>query len=75
MDILNYNNKKAALTPKQAMEEARYIAVLVKAGRYTYDEGKVLALPYLKIVNDAGKKIAKEYGQKYKPIGWTGILR
>lgn len=63
------------MTPKQALEEAKYIVYLCKAGKFTYDEAKAKCVPLLAMVNNAGKKIAKEYGQRYKPIGFSGLLR
>ena len=60
---------------KEALATARAIANTAKAGVVSYDSAKKQCLPYLKIVNEHGQKVAKEFGQRYRPIGFSGLVR
>lgn len=40
-----------------------------------YHECRAEAQPALDIINEEGKKIAKKYNQRYKPVTFTGIMR
>ena len=63
------------LEPREALNQARYVASLVKMGVNTYDEAKRICQPLLDIVNNSGKEIAKKYNKKYSPITFTGLAR
>lgn len=66
---------KEVLKPKEALEKARYYALLAKGGVISYEQGKLLCAPYLEIVNMRGEQIAKKYRKRYSPITYTALLR
>lgn len=62
----------------QKIKDARTTIELVKsklrAGE-SYHACKAEAQPAIDTINEEGKKIAKKYGQRYKPVSFTGIMR
>lgn len=66
---------KEDLNPRQALEKARYYAMLAKGGVISYERGKALCAPYLEIVNKRGEQIAKKHKRRYDPITYTALLR
>ena len=63
------------MTPFEATQELSLIVLRTNTGGLTYDEGKSMALPFLKIINDKQAEIAKKYNKKPAPISWGYCLR
>lgn len=55
------------------LSQAKALRLTAKLGGITYEEGKAKAEELLKIVNRAGKEIAKKYGRKYKKIRFSDL--
>lgn len=66
---------RGVLKPREALEKARYYALLAKGGAISYEEGKRLCAPYLEVVNKRGERISKKHRKRYSPITYTGLLR
>ena len=56
-----------------ALAQARAIRFAAAHGGLTYEEAKEKAEKLLKVVNDAGKEIAKRYGRHYHKIRFTDL--
>lgn len=60
---------------KEALAVARSIAMQVKLGNLSYEDGKSKARPYIKIAEKGIKEIAEKYGKKPHRISWAGLIR
>lgn len=63
------------MSAKEAMGVARSIAMQVKLGHLSYDDGREQAAPYLKVANDKIAEIAKKHGKRPYKVSWTGLVR
>lgn len=57
------------------LTELNKIKTSLLMGLITYDMAKEMAAPYLKIMNDISKQIAKKYGVRPKLISFAGFMR
>lgn len=62
------------ITLKEAQLKLKGIIALCQAGA-DYDECKAKAQPYLDVINEGAKAIAKKHGKKYKPFTFTYLAR
>lgn len=58
-----------------AREQAEEAKNLLRHGKIGMDKAKVLVQPYIDLVNEGGKRLAKEFGNTFKPVSATGFLR
>jgi len=63
------------MTAKEATQELTHIVLRVNTGGLSYDEGKLLASPLIKIINDRQAEIAKKYGRRSVPLSYGYALR
>jgi len=63
------------MTPMEATQELSHIVLRVNTGGLTYDEGKSLAIPLMRIINDKQAEIAKKYGRRPAPLTYGYALR
>lgn len=58
-----------------ALEKAHEARHLLRRGKISLEEAKSRCEPYIKMVNEGGKRLSKEYGNSYKPVSVTSFLR
>jgi len=63
------------VTAIEATQELTHIVLRVNTGGLTYDDGKLLASPLMKIINDKQAEIAKKYGRRHAPLTFGYALR
>ena len=64
----------AKITLKEAQLKLKKIIAFCQAGA-DYDECKKIAQPYLDVINEGAKVLAKKHGKKYKPFTFTYLFR
>lgn len=60
---------------RKAMEIAQEARGLFRFGKISEAEAKRRIQPYLDMVNEGGKRMAKEYGNTFRKVTITGFLR
>lgn len=63
------------ITPREAMDRAKLIALMCRVGKLEYDEAKAQCASLLTIVNKRGAEIARDFNQKYRPVTFTALAR
>jgi hypothetical protein len=63
------------MTAREATQELAHVILRVNTGGLGYDEGKALALPLLKIINERQAEIAKKFRRRPAPISFGYALR
>jgi len=63
------------MTAMEANQELSHVILRVNTGGLSYDEGKLLASPLIKIINDKQAEIAKRYGKRPAPLSYGYALR
>ena len=63
------------MTAVEATNELAHLILRVNTGGVSYDEGKVLALPLLRVINNKQAEIAKKFGRRPSPISYGYALR
>lgn len=58
-----------------AREKAEEAKNLLRYGRISMDEAKRRCEPYIRLVNEGGKRLAKEFGNPFRAVTATGFLR
>ncbi len=60
---------------EKAMNEAHHARTLFRVGVISHEQAKAKIQPYLNLVNEGGKKLAKKFKNNFKPVTLTGFLR
>jgi len=63
------------MTAMEATQELTHIVLRVNTGGLSYDEGRLLASPLIKIINDKQAEIAKKFGRRPAPLSYNYALR
>jgi hypothetical protein len=63
------------ITAKEARAQLDHIILRTSTSGLSFDEGKALAEPLLKIINAKGAEIAKRHKKSYRPLTWAYALR
>lgn len=58
-----------------AREKAEEAKNLLRYGKISMDEAKRRVEPYIRMVNEGGKRLAKEFGNPFRAVSATGFLR
>ena len=70
---MRYDKINLSKRVDDALAEVRGLKLTIQLGGISYDKAKIKAEELLKIVNEAGKEIAKRYGRKYREIKFTDL--
>ena len=70
---MSHNKTNIIRRVDDALAQARAIRFAAAHGGLTYEEAKTKAEALLKVVNEAGKEIAKRYGRKYRKIRFSDL--
>lgn len=57
------------------IDEIQLIKLSLMSKEITYDEAKKLAKPFIDIINNKSKEIAKKYNQKCRKVTFSGLMR
>jgi hypothetical protein len=57
------------------LNKLKEIKLLLKTGQISYDEAKLLAKPHLDVLNTKINVIAKKFGKRPSPVGFTKFMR
>lgn len=60
---------------EELRNQAEHYRALYRVGKCTRDEAKENIMPYLDMVNEKSKEIAKKYNQKPRTIGFMSYIR
>ena len=70
---MSQSNTTISQRVDDALAQAKAIRFAAAHGGLTYEQAKTKAEELLKVVNEAGKEIAKRYGRKYREIRFTDL--
>ena len=59
----------------EANNKLRMIKVALQNDIISYENAKGQAEEYIEVLNEAGEKVAKEFGKKYKKITFASLMR
>ena len=65
---MNEEVRKAREAAEAAKNQLRY-------GAISLDEAKRRVAPYIKLVNEGGKRLSKQYKNPFRKVSDTGFLR
>jgi len=57
------------------IDHVHRIRHMFKLGQISYDEAKLLALPFIKEMEVAAEKVAKEFGRTPPKFSFTSLMR
>jgi hypothetical protein len=63
------------MTAMEAQQELKHVVLRVSTGGVSYEDGKVMAEPFLQIINTRGEEISKKFKKSYRPMTWGFALR
>ncbi len=63
------------MTKEQAQNRAEEIRFLIRTGKMDYKTGRAELAEIFSVLDEEGKKIAKKYGMRHKPLSINAFLR
>jgi hypothetical protein len=69
---MTINTKTILATSREDLAIIRH---KLHVGEIDYQQAKVEAAPILEAMNERGAEIAKQHGQKYRPLTFTYVMR
>ena len=70
---MSHNKTNLSKRVDDVLAEVKALKLTIQLGGISYDKAKRKDKELLKIVNEAGKEIAKRYGKKYREIKFTDL--